>query len=126
MRKLAPARYHGAGCNRIGGASPVIKVNVLYPNKTGAKFDMDYYCNSHMRLVQKKLGAALKGLEVDQGLAGGTPGSPPAYVAICHLSFDSVAAFQKAFDPNAQAIMSDIPNYTDIEPVIQISEVKME
>ncbi len=29
------------------------------------------------------------------------------------------------FGPHAQAIMADIPNYTDIQPVIQISDVKM-
>jgi uncharacterized protein (TIGR02118 family) len=42
-----------------------------------------------------------------------------------HLYFDSVEAFQAAFGPHAPAIMADIPNYTDIQPVIQISEVKM-
>ena len=104
----------------------MIKVSVLYPNKPGAKFDMDYYCNSHMPLVSSKLGAALKGMEVHQGLAAGTPDSPPAYVAMGHLSFESVAAFQQAFEPNAGAILGDIPNYTDIEPIIQISEVKMD
>jgi len=36
-----------------------------------------------------------------------------------------VDAFQKAFGPHADAIMGDIPNYTDIQPVIQLNEVKM-
>jgi uncharacterized protein (TIGR02118 family) len=42
-----------------------------------------------------------------------------------HLYFDSAEAFQAAFAPHAQAIMADIPNYTNIQPAIQISEVKM-
>jgi uncharacterized protein (TIGR02118 family) len=42
-----------------------------------------------------------------------------------HLLFDSLEAFQGAFGPHAEAIMGDIPNYTDLEPVIQISEVIM-
>jgi uncharacterized protein (TIGR02118 family) len=42
-----------------------------------------------------------------------------------HLYFDSIEAFQNAFGPHAQAIMGDIPNYTDIQPTIQISEVKI-
>ncbi|HEX5045957.1 MAG TPA: EthD family reductase, partial [Gammaproteobacteria bacterium] len=29
----------------------MIKVSVLYPQKAGARFDMDYYCDSHMPLV---------------------------------------------------------------------------
>jgi uncharacterized protein (TIGR02118 family) len=36
-----------------------------------------------------------------------------------------VEAFQSAFGPHSEAIMADIPNYTDVQPTIQISEVKM-
>jgi len=46
----------------------MIKVSVLYPNKEGSKFDMGYYLNSHIPMVQKKCGASLKGGSVDQGL----------------------------------------------------------
>jgi uncharacterized protein (TIGR02118 family) len=119
------ARYDaGRFADRRG--TVVIKVSVLYPQRAGAKFDMDYYCDTHMPLVQSKLRPALKGIAVDKGLAGGAPGSSPTYVAIGHLLFDSVAAFESAFGPNADAILSDIPNYTDIEPVLQISEVMID
>jgi len=47
------------------------------------------------------------------------------YTVIAHLSFDSVDAFQSTFGPNAPAILGDVPNYTDIQPIVQISEVKM-
>jgi uncharacterized protein (TIGR02118 family) len=39
------------------------------------------------------------------------------------MFFDSLQSFQGAFGPNAGPIMADIPNYTDIQPTIQISEV---
>jgi uncharacterized protein (TIGR02118 family) len=42
-----------------------------------------------------------------------------------HIHCDSAEAFQAAFAPHAQEIMGDIPNYTDIDPTIQISEVKI-
>ncbi len=103
----------------------MIKVSVFYPNNEGCKFDMDYYCNSHIPMVQEKLGEALKGVAVEQGLGGAEPGSQATYVAMGHLLFDSVEAFQSAFGPHAETIMADIPNYTDIQPTIQISEVKM-
>ncbi len=103
----------------------MIKVSVLYPNEEGKKFDMDYYLNSHIPMVNEKIGAALKGRAVEQGLSGVEPGSPPTYVAMAHLLFDSVEAFQSAFGPHAAAIMADVPNYTDVQPTIQISEVKM-
>jgi uncharacterized protein (TIGR02118 family) len=62
----------------------VIKVSVLYPHSQGAKFDMDYYLGQHIPLVQNKLGTALKGVSVEQGVAGGTPDAPPAFVAMGH------------------------------------------
>jgi len=38
---------------------------------------------------------------------------------------DSMEAFQTAFGPHAEAIMADIPNYTNIQPTLQISDVKI-
>jgi uncharacterized protein (TIGR02118 family) len=42
---------------------------------------------------------------------------------LIHFTFDSVPAFQAAFAPHMNEIMADIPNYTSIQPVVQISEV---
>jgi uncharacterized protein (TIGR02118 family) len=78
-----------------------------------------------MPMVREKLGAACKSAAVEQGVAGGAPGAPATYAAMGHLYFDSVGDFQSAFGPHAEAIMGDIPNYTNITPVIQISEVKL-
>jgi uncharacterized protein (TIGR02118 family) len=103
----------------------MIKVSVLYPNEEGKSFDMGYYCDKHIPMVKEKLGSACKSVAVEQGLAGGQPGSPPTYIAMGHLYFDSVEAFQAAFGPHAKEIMGDIPNYTKIQPTIQISEVKI-
>jgi uncharacterized protein (TIGR02118 family) len=100
----------------------MIKVSVLYPNEKRKKFDMDYYCNNHIPMVQEKLGAACKGAAIYKGLGGGEPGSPPTYIAMLHLSFDSIEAFQTSYAPHAKIIMADLPNYTDILPVSQISE----
>jgi uncharacterized protein (TIGR02118 family) len=106
-------------------AEQMIKVSVFYPNEEGKKFDMEYYLNKHLPMVQQKLGTALKGGAVEQGLGGAEPGSRATYIAMGHLYFDSVEAFQTAFGPHAESIMGDIPNYTDIQPTIQVSEVKM-
>jgi len=103
----------------------MIKVGVFYPQKEGAKFDMKYYVEKHIPMVKKLLGSALKGVSVEQGLAGGQPGAPLTYVAIGQLAFDSVEAFQGAFGPSAPQIMADVPNYTNIQPIVQISEVKL-
>lgn len=103
----------------------MIKVSVFYPNEEGKKFDMGYYLNTHIPMVAEKLGTALKGGSVEQGLGGAEPGSPATYVAMGHLLFDSVETFQSSFGAHAEAISADIPNYTDIQPTFQISEVKL-
>lgn len=101
----------------------MIKVSVLYPNSDGCRFDIDYYCKNHMPMVKEKVGAACMGIAVESGLAGGAPGAKPPYVAIGHLFFQSVAAFEAAFNPHADEILGDIPNYTNVQPLIQIGEV---
>ena len=103
----------------------MIKVSVLYPNRAGTRFDIAYYCSRHMPLVQRLLGSSLKGVAVDQGIGGDQPGAPAPYAAMGHLLFDSVEAFQTSFGPHVAELMADIPNYTNSEPSIQISEVKL-
>ena len=102
----------------------MIRVSVFYPNSPGAKFDMAYYTTKHMPMV-KRLISSCKGISAEQGLGGGTPGSAPTYIASGHLLFDSVEAFESGFAPHAAEIMGDIPNYTSIQPVIQISQITL-
>lgn len=100
-----------------------IKVSVLYPSGDGKTFDMDYYCNKHVPMVAGLLGNAVIGATVEKGLGGGEPGSPPSYVAMGNLYFETMESFQSSFGPNAGKIMGDVPNFTNIEPAMQISEV---
>jgi uncharacterized protein (TIGR02118 family) len=76
-----------------------------------------------MPLVKNRMGDSCKFYTVDKGLAGGTPGSAATYVSMGHLFCDSVETFQAGFGPHAEEIMGDIPNYTNVAPLIQISEV---
>ena len=38
---------------------------------------------------------------------------------------DSIAEFQSVVVPHSAEIMADIPNFTNIEPTLQFSELKM-
>jgi uncharacterized protein (TIGR02118 family) len=110
---------------RAAQEKAMIKVTILYPNGPGTTFDMAYYTSKHMPMVQKKCAPACKSIAADLGIGGAEPGSKPAYIAIGYLTFESVDAFQKAFGPHAKEILADIPNYTNAQPVIQISEIKL-
>jgi uncharacterized protein (TIGR02118 family) len=103
----------------------MIKVSVLCPNGEGNIFDMCYYLAKHIPLVRRLSGAALKKVEVEEGLGCLAEGSPPVYLAMGHLFFESIQSFQAAFGPHAAEITGDIPNYTNTQPAIQISEVKL-
>ncbi len=105
----------------------MIKYNVMYPYKKGTRFDIDYYCNKHMA----KAAGALKphGLvkaTVDKGIDGGGRGKPPAYHCIAIMYFNSREEMKQAFAKADQKVMAellaDIPNYTDVEPVMMITE----
>ncbi|HTX75859.1 MAG TPA: EthD family reductase [Terracidiphilus sp.] len=104
----------------------MVRVSILYPSAPNSRFDLDYYLNTHMPLALGLLGAAVKGVSVETGMYGGMPGQAPPFTAICAFTCESVEAFTSAFLPNADVLQSDIPNYTDIAPVIQISEIRLE
>jgi len=101
----------------------MIKMSVTYPNKPGGHFDADYYVNIHMPLAVKLLGRAINAATAEIGVGGEAPGAPPAYAAIAGFTCDSVDAFLQAFLPVADQLQGDIPNYTNIEPVIQFSNL---
>jgi uncharacterized protein (TIGR02118 family) len=103
----------------------MITLNVIYPNKDGAKFDMDYYLTSHIPMLRRVLGSALKGCAVEQGLGGSAPGTKAEFAVLCHLKFDSVESFQAAFGPNAAQIRNDVANYSSEAPFVQLSDVKL-
>jgi uncharacterized protein (TIGR02118 family) len=73
----------------------MIKVSVLYPNGANSNFDMNYYLTKHIPMVKQKLGSACKSVAVEEGIAGGAEGAPATYLAVAHLTFDSVDAFQR-------------------------------
>ena len=101
----------------------MIKVSVMYPHAPDARFDHGYYRDKHLPLLKSRMGDACLSYTIDKGLGGGAPGSPPVYIAQCHVFCDSIQSFQAAFGPHAKEIAADVVNYTDLKPVMQISEV---
>jgi len=102
-----------------------IKVSVLYPNGNGKSFDMDYYCNKHVPMVAGLLGDSVLGATVEGGVGGSGENGQPLYLAMGNLYFNSIESFEGSFGPNSEKIMGDLPNFTNIEPEIQISEVQI-
>ena len=102
----------------------MIRVSVMYASGEGKKFDHDYYVQKHMTLVRERWGGmGLVKIEVDRGVAGGAPGAPAPFAAIGHVFFSSLDQFQKAAATHGQELFGDVPNFTNISPEVQISDV---
>lgn len=102
----------------------LFKVAILYPNGEAKTFDIDYYESKHMPMVAGLLGKNLKFYEIDKGIAGRTPNEKVPYLAVGYFYVKDVAEYNKVIGQNREAVISDIKNYTNIQPVIQISEVR--
>lgn len=102
----------------------MIRISFLYPNEPGRKFDHRYFAQTHMALVHKRLSRlGLVRFEVDRGIEGEAPDSEAPFVGACHLYFNSAGEFRKAMAACSAELMGDVPNYTDIRPRMQMSEI---
>ncbi|AEE48461.1 EthD family reductase [Haliscomenobacter hydrossis] len=102
----------------------MFKVAILYPNGEDKTFDMDYYEKKHMPMVAGFIGKNLKFYEIDKGIAGRTPNDKVPFLAIGYFYISDVAAYNQSIAQNRDAVVSDFKNYTNIQPVVQISEIK--
>jgi uncharacterized protein (TIGR02118 family) len=103
----------------------MIKILILYPNKTGSHFDFAYYTETHMPRAISLLSAhpGFRSVSVERGIGGAAEGSHAEYAAICEYVFNSVEDFLEAFMPYAPELQGDIPKYTDVTPLIQFNEI---
>ncbi len=101
----------------------MIRISVMYPND-GGKFDLNYYARTHMALVHKLLEPyGLVRTEIDKGVGSNPPGKPAPYVAVGHLVFNSMEEMKKGMQAHDPDLGEDLPNFTDIQPIFQISEM---
>ena len=93
----------------------MIRASVYYPSAEGSTFDHDYYRSTHVPLVQKAWSPL--SVTIEKGVNG-------PHVAAIHVTFASMDAFNAALGaPLTGDVMADVANYTNIAPVMQISEV---
>ena len=101
----------------------LIKVSIMYPFAEGKTFNMEYYETKHMPMVAGFLGANLVKYTIEKGVASGIPNQPLPYMAIGIFYVKSLSDYQAAIGPNRDAIRADFPNYTNVAPIILVSEV---
>lgn len=106
----------------------MVRISILYPNDPSGRFDYDTFLDRYMpemiRLLCQYPG--YQGVMVEKGVAGGLVGTEAPYQASCHFSFDSLGQFMEAYMAHAEDLQLGLENVTNIEPVVQISEVVMQ
>ena len=101
----------------------MICVSIIYPNNPDSTFDRAYYVEKHLPLAGRLFGAyGLTKAEVLNGKPG-LDGSKPAYHVMANLYFDSVESAQNALAKHGAEVMADIPNYTNVQPLVYVGEV---
>lgn len=104
----------------------MIKLSVMYPYSPEARFDHAYYRERHMPMLKELMGEHCRYYTIDKGVSSVAPGSMPAFIAMCHVYSDSLESLMAGLAPHAAALAADIPNFTNVNPVRQVSEVVVE
>lgn len=99
----------------------MIQLYVLYP--ASSRFDFDYYKNKHLPMLRELWGpVGMESVTASKGVSGLFPGTPAKYTAMAILTFTSGEALQKALKEGGGQVISDIANYTDAQPELQLCE----
>ena len=103
----------------------MFNISSIYTKKENYHFDFDYYLKNHMPRSIKVLSKAQGFIKVsvEKGIDIKEQNIESSYVAMCHYYFDTLENFMIAFNPYSEELQSDIENYTNITPDIQINEV---
>jgi uncharacterized protein (TIGR02118 family) len=101
----------------------MILVTVMYPAGAETKFDLDYYLNKHMPLVKERwTPLGLSHAQVVKGV-GKPDGTGPDFQMMALLTFDSLDSFKAAGKAHGREIFADIPNFTNTQAAVQISDI---
>ena len=102
----------------------MIRLQAFYPNTEDGFFDHDYYVNKHVPVVNELLGPlGMVGIEVSRGTEA-MDGGKAAYTCVVTVTFESREAMDNGFSGERRdRLLNDIANFTDVEPIIQVSEV---
>jgi uncharacterized protein (TIGR02118 family) len=100
-------------------AEPTMSLNVVYPNREGARFDVNYYRSTHIPLAMKVMQAA--SVLLIEGVPNGNAAAPFAMIA--HFTFVSSDALKAALaNPGMAEVRADVAKFTDITPTVMLGK----
>ncbi|MBI2379609.1 MAG: EthD family reductase [Gammaproteobacteria bacterium] len=101
----------------------MIRASALYFAREGARFDFEYYRDTHFPMVMDRLAPfGARRHEIERGLAMGD-GSAPRLLAIGSIYFESLEGLKAGLAAHGAEILGDVSNYTNLQPELQFSEL---
>lgn len=102
----------------------MISIIMLYPKTTDSTFNWDYFISTHIKRIHEIFDPfGLVRVQLHSGMGSALPGQPPPYACLCEFNFETLEGFQKGFMAEGAWIMGDIHNYTNVQPLVQISSL---
>jgi uncharacterized protein (TIGR02118 family) len=99
----------------------MIRATFSYLAAPSAHFDFTYYVEHHIPLARRLLAPVR--VEVDRGVSGEERGTVPRSVCVAHLYFATLDDYYDALATHGDELGRDVPNYTDAELEILVSEL---
>jgi uncharacterized protein (TIGR02118 family) len=105
-----------------GTFPPMVTISVLYPKTDQSTFDYSYYTAKHLPIVRERWGSmGLVSLTPIRGVAT-LDGSTPSFEFLGLLAFESMEAMQAALAAHGAEVIGDVPNFTNVTPIIQVNQ----
>jgi uncharacterized protein (TIGR02118 family) len=106
------------GVRAADSAAGINCMTILYPAGDGLNFDADYYRSQHLPLIMKLYGKSIGRFELRKASA-----APAAFAAAVNIWVSDLDAFNANNEKHGQALIDDVPNFTNSHPVIQYDKV---
>lgn len=104
----------------------MIRILAVYPNEAESHFDADYYRHRHEPFATGLLAPlGLRGLRTTLGETA-LDGAAPPYWAVSEMLFATRTDFDAAIAQCGADLFADLPNYTNVAPVLQVSTLANE
>lgn len=111
--------WGASGGGAAADAGTVYRLSAIYPQTEDSTFDMDYYLETHIPLVEELFEPL--SVEVNEGVSGAEEGSPPPYAVMTDITFATLEDLQNAVATHGAEVIGDIPNFTNVEAQLQIN-----
>ncbi|RAL02820.1 uncharacterized protein BO80DRAFT_463071 [Aspergillus ibericus CBS 121593] len=98
-------------------------VTVVFPNDADAEYNIDYYTQTHMTLIEKHWSKyGLKGWSVTKYVPG-LDGTPPLYAFGSEVFWENEDGAKAAFaSPEVAEIMGDVPHFSNKTPIFLLGQ----